>query len=53
GLPIPCQAIVDGQPHLIQDGTLELTGGDPGAFAIVLDQWPYLPATLTVTVNEA
>lgn len=52
GLPVPCRAIVDSQSLLIEDGTLELTGDDPGTFAIVLDQWPYLPATLTVTVNE-
>ena len=52
-LPKPCRILVDGEEHVLEDGELEIEATMPAEYTIVFDQWPYIPATMKVTVREA
>ncbi|MGV1754819.1 hypothetical protein [Agrobacterium sp. CG674] len=53
GLPSPCRILVDGAEHILEDGELEIEGEMPAEYEIVFDQFPYMPATMKVTIHEA
>lgn len=53
GLPAGVTVVVDGQTYLIEDGVLEITCDTPSNYAINLSVWPYMPAQIQVTANEA
>lgn len=51
--PDPCKILVDGQEFVITGGELTLDARMPADYRIVVDQWPYLPHTLEVTVDAS
>lgn len=51
GLPDPCHATIDGQPTEVTGGELVLTSIMVAEYAVILDQWPYMPQTVKVIAN--
>ena len=41
GLPVPATVVVNGEAHVVTDGTLELAAETPTTFDVVFDQFPY------------
>ncbi|NYZ17204.1 hypothetical protein HL658_32060 [Azospirillum sp. RWY-5-1] len=48
-LPDPCTVTINGTAHIVEGGRLELVGAYPGAYRVVIDQFPHLPFEETVT----
>ncbi|AGC36066.1 hypothetical protein B7L88_gp022 [Rhizobium phage RHEph10] len=50
-LPDPVEVALDDEVTELTGGTLELSADMPAEYTLVLNKWPYQPATLKVTVN--
>ncbi|MBX4911377.1 hypothetical protein HJA82_29125 [Rhizobium bangladeshense] len=50
-LPDPVEVVLDDQVTELTGGTLELSADMPAEYTLVLNKWPYQPATVKVTVN--
>ncbi|WLR91013.1 hypothetical protein [Shinella zoogloeoides] len=53
GLPQPCRIFVEGAEIVVNDGELTIESDMPAEYEILFDQWPFKPATVKVTINEA
>lgn len=43
GLPDPCTVVIDGQPHTVTGGRLELTAAYKGTYCVEINQFPLMP----------
>lgn len=48
GLPSPVTVIIDGTPHEVTGGTLEIASIMPAVYRVVIIHWPYMPFSAEV-----
>jgi hypothetical protein len=49
-IPLGCNVKIEGEALIVNDGELELTFDFPGVYPIKFACWPYLDATVEITI---
>jgi len=52
-LPDPCQVWVDRETYTVEGGVLTIEGEMDATYNLQINQWPYVPHNIKVTVNAS